>query len=445
MELSLQKIDVRELEDLRHLLWGKDLKDEVFLRWTQGFSFSPDEPTALCQLEGGPCAVIAPVQAFVLKNALFNKKLEPSSVTGKEAKELLVLSLTEILLQLGTDTHRLLFLEADGPDSQGNSPTCSTNGRDTESGERSPKRQKLDPGRFHSKLRCIECDGEESLMSCIRKNLSEFQTDFGVLLYLYSLILTKGIEQTKNELEDLAEPLIDETHGHGSQSLINLMLVGKAISNVWDNDKEVSGLVMRGIQKQSTIGFLTLMEHLRYCEVGWFLKNPKFPIWLLASETHITVLFSKELGLVVKETKESNARQIFQRFDPEGNGFITTCQLGDLMEAVDLVSEKEYVDIMKTKLDPENLGIVTLNSFLEEFYPGESTPEVPTQFILYHYNGLCRSSHDGKVKYKEAKATIKEELDIQIITDTSPMKTCLETKWPSIELGWLSPHIPSLN
>lgn len=55
------------------------------------------------------------------------------------------------------------------------------------------------------------------------------------------------------------------------------------------------------------------------------------------------------------------------------------------------------VDIMKTKLDAENLGIVTLNSFLEEFYPGESTPEVPTQFILYHYNGLGRSSHDRKV------------------------------------------------
>jgi len=27
-------------------------------------------------------------------------------------------------------------------------------------------------------------------------------------------------------------------------------------------------------------------------QVGWYLKNPKYPIWLVGSETHLTVLFS---------------------------------------------------------------------------------------------------------------------------------------------------------
>lgn len=49
---------------------------------------------------------------------------------------------------------------------------------------------------------------------------------------------------------------------------------------------------LQGIPKQSTIGFLSIMEYLHYCEVGWNLKNPKWPIWLLASETHLTVFFS---------------------------------------------------------------------------------------------------------------------------------------------------------
>jgi hypothetical protein len=35
-----------------------------------GFHFSKDEPTALVQSEGGPCAVLAPVQAFILKSLL---------------------------------------------------------------------------------------------------------------------------------------------------------------------------------------------------------------------------------------------------------------------------------------------------------------------------------------------------------------------------------------
>lgn len=35
-----------------------------------GFSFSPDEQTALVQFQGGPCAVIVPVQAYILKNII---------------------------------------------------------------------------------------------------------------------------------------------------------------------------------------------------------------------------------------------------------------------------------------------------------------------------------------------------------------------------------------
>lgn len=35
-----------------------------------GFYFSASERSALEQLEGGPCAVIAPVQAFIIKNLL---------------------------------------------------------------------------------------------------------------------------------------------------------------------------------------------------------------------------------------------------------------------------------------------------------------------------------------------------------------------------------------
>ena len=45
---------------------------------------------------------------------------------------------------------------------------------------------------------------------------------------------------------------------------------------------------LRGIDRQSEVGFLALLEHLRYCEVGSFLKNPKHPVWVMGSETHLT-------------------------------------------------------------------------------------------------------------------------------------------------------------
>jgi len=65
-----------------------------------GFYFNIDEPTALVQREGGPCAVIAPVQAFILKQLL----LESDVITWKAIKaekcdRLLVKAMTEIINQ----------------------------------------------------------------------------------------------------------------------------------------------------------------------------------------------------------------------------------------------------------------------------------------------------------------------------------------------------------
>lgn len=45
---------------------------------------------------------------------------------------------------------------------------------------------------------------------------------------------------------------------------------------------------LRGLSQQSDVGFITLMEQMRYCTVGSFYKNPKNPVWVMASETHLT-------------------------------------------------------------------------------------------------------------------------------------------------------------
>ena len=44
-----------------------------------------------------------------------------------------------------------------------------------------------------------------------------------------------------------------------SQSLINLLLSGKAVTNVWDNDKDISGL-----SKYKTLDVVTLNNMLVY-------------------------------------------------------------------------------------------------------------------------------------------------------------------------------------
>lgn len=98
---------------------------------------------------------------------------------------------------------------------------------------------------------------------------------------------------------------------------------------------------LKGIDQQSDIGFITLMENLGYCTVGSFYKNPKSPIWVLGSETHLTVLFSDERRLVAPETPAETARRVFKSHDPEGNNFIPVAALQTVLAELELVSETE--------------------------------------------------------------------------------------------------------
>ncbi|XP_012938002.1 ubiquitin carboxyl-terminal hydrolase MINDY-3 [Aplysia californica] len=455
---NFQIFEKTSLEDIKLLLWGASLKEEVFSRWSQGFIFSESSPTSLIQFEGGPCAVIAPVQAFLVKCALFGHGMPNmdalTSVSSEGASNLLLEALVEILSQMNSSAYVVVSFDEKSVNVK---ETSSNQQAEDEMGGPSKSLQSEESAQiktdaslaksdlsFHANLRYCCCNDLTDLRTLLKQMLPQLHSCYGVLLYLYSILCTKGIEQIKNEVEDPSEPLIDGIYGHGSQSLINLLLTSHATSNVWDNDKEISGLKLRGLLQQPTIGFLTLLEHMRYCEVGWYYKNPKFPVWLLGSETHLTVLFSTTESLVVKETPGRNANLIFAQFDPEGNGFISSSLLDDVMRALDLVSEKEYVDIMRIKLDAEELGIITRNSFMEEFFPEEPTEQVQS-FSVYHHNALPQSCTEGKVMFVEGRAKLADEIDTQFICDTSPMALCLQTKWPSIEVTWSIGAPPSLN
>ncbi|XP_068091595.1 ubiquitin carboxyl-terminal hydrolase MINDY-3 isoform X2 [Hyperolius riggenbachi] len=437
-------------KELVDLVWGekngKGLVDSIFSRWKQGFVFSDSEPTALEQFEGGPCAVIAPVQAFLLKNLLFaSEKPNWKSCQEDERKDLLCQTLCNILEMASTNKASsyclATWLKGKGtPEPDRELPA------ETSQSEETPPAlaaEELGFDRFHALIQKKNFRSLSELRGAVLNEYPTWKDKFGVLLFLYSVILTKGIENVKNEIEDAEEPLIDPVYGHGSQSLINLLLTGHAVSNVWDGDRECSGMKLLGIHSQAQVGFLTLMESLRYCKVGSFLKSPKYPIWVVGSETHLTVFFTKEMTLVAPESPTEQARRIFQTYDPEDNGFIPDVLLEEVMQALDLVSDPEYVNLMKTKLDPEGLGIILLGPFLQEFFP-EQGSKVPESFSVFHYNGLRQSNHNEKVTYIEGTAVMGFE-DPRLQTDDTPIKRCLQTKWPYVELLWNTDRPPSLN
>ncbi|XP_049887684.1 ubiquitin carboxyl-terminal hydrolase MINDY-3 homolog [Pectinophora gossypiella] len=423
----------RELAHTRRLLWGDQVKDDVFRRWAQGFTFSEDEPSALTQQEGGPCAAIAPVQAFLLRILLAETPGHSfRDLTSEKCNSLLVRAVCTILSQcLAPKYNVAVYRKNDSETEASATNNISVDEQSCDSIEQ-----------FHRKIDVHSFQTLSEVEAYYTRNIRILKEKYGVLLLLYSVILSKGVATIETELAELSDPLIHSIYGYGSQGLINLMLTGRAVAHVWDHDQVVGGLRLRGIERQNDIGFLTIMEHMQYCTVGSFYKNPKHPVWVLASETHLTVLFSLERRLAAPETAGESAERIFRSFDPEGNNFIPSAALQDVLCAADLVSEPEYVELMRRKLDSENLGIILLSAFMDEFFPG-CERGAPDTFTLYHYNGLGRSNPGGRVLYRMGRAALLECPLRAACTD--PMLTCLQTKWPSIDVVWDDGHSPSLN
>lgn len=423
----------RELARTRRLLWGEQVKDDVFRRWAQGFQFSGEEPSALIQQEGGPCAAIAPVQGFLLEILLSETPGHSfQDLTQEKCNSLLVRAVCAIISQcLAPKYNVAVYRKGDADAEASGSKSISAEDQSCDNIEH-----------FHQQIEVHSFQNLSEVESFYTRNIRILKDKYGVLLLLYSIILSKGVSTVETELAELSDPLIHSIYGYGSQGLINLMLTGRAVAHVWDHDQVVGGLRLKGIERQNNIGFLTIMEHMQYCTVGSFYKNPKHPVWVLASETHLTVLFSSERRLAAPETIGESAERIFRSFDPEGNNFIPSAALQDVLCAADLVSEPEYVELMRRKLDSENLGIILLSAFMDEFFPG-CERGAPDTFTLHHYNGLARSNPGGRVVYRTGRAALLE-CPMRAAT-TDPMLTCLQTKWPSIDVVWDDGHSPSLN
>ncbi|KAG9466142.1 hypothetical protein GDO78_017146, partial [Eleutherodactylus coqui] len=92
-------------------------------------------------------------------------------------------------------------------------------------------------------------------------------------------------------------------HAYCTQELVNLILTGRAVSNVFNDVMELDSgkgnlTILKGISHRSDIGFLSLFEHYNVCQVGSYLKTPKYPIWVVCSESHFSVLFCLKKELI---------------------------------------------------------------------------------------------------------------------------------------------------
>ncbi|XP_064647724.1 probable ubiquitin carboxyl-terminal hydrolase MINDY-4 isoform X2 [Lineus longissimus] len=287
--VDAKPIDLQTAIDLKMFIFGSangSFNDE----WRdQSFSFCdlPELQYGIVQKKGGPCGVLASVQACFLQELLFtdgknngHRSLKPPR---HRRSEKLATSLSNIFWRAGEHKRAVVTL----PGGRTMFP--------------SSVRYKADG--LTETLTLNRFDKKDDLTQFMMKCISQFELDgnSGVVLALYSAILSRSIKSIKLDMDEADNKLMG-AHCYCTQEMVNLLLTGLAASNVFNGVIELgeggTSTILRGISSRSDIGLMSLFEHYKSCQVGTFMKTPIYPIWVICSESHFSVLFSLNKQLV---------------------------------------------------------------------------------------------------------------------------------------------------
>ncbi|XP_064613646.1 probable ubiquitin carboxyl-terminal hydrolase MINDY-4 isoform X2 [Liolophura sinensis] len=284
-------IDLQTAVNLKMLIFGSSsgcFNDE----WKyQSFTFS-DQPHLMygfVQKKGGPCGVLAAVQAVLLQEMLFVTDRVPThrwhEPTREERSHCLCKALSKIFWRAGD--HRRAVVAMPGRQSH-----FDGGSRFKEDG-------------LTEKLMLYTFTEFEKLQTFMKDAVRQFELDgqSGVILTLYSAILSRGVDRIVKDMDEATNKLMG-AHGYCTQDMVNLLLTGHAVSNVFNDVMELDSggvgppMILKGLPGRNDIGLLSLFEHYKSCQVGTYYKTPRFPIWVVCSESHFSVLFSIRKDLV---------------------------------------------------------------------------------------------------------------------------------------------------
>lgn len=259
--------------------------------WRQGLFFAGLQPYGLHQVEGGPCGVLAVLQALVIKNLCAQGLSSAALLAATEAQrqEALVAAVAEVLFtNIGDGKKAILIAPAAGLEGR---PVGAQQLRDSKPTTFSSLEQmKLALGKRPWKDGLFQPSG------------------VGLASLLFSVVLTRGtMAIRKNDADDEKAAVMIGGHGYCTQELVNLMIFGRAYSNVFDGSKRIGSgkdfCVLQGAPRRASVGFMSLFEAYKCLEVGQRMKAPTSPVWIVCAESHYTVLFSADASVDPKDDK----------------------------------------------------------------------------------------------------------------------------------------------
>ncbi|XP_047483473.1 uncharacterized protein LOC125035250 [Penaeus chinensis] len=287
-------ITLEEASHLRNLLTGSPA-NTIPAEWMQqNFkqNANPNLSYGLVQNKGGPCGVLACVQAYMMKCLIFGTPVSPSTSpvsplrpSQREWLWALGSAITEILWKAGEEKKAILALP----------------GSFAHFAEHGVGRYSNDGVTENLNLHEFVVQGD--LYDAVNRHMSVFtaETGSGCVILLYSLLLTRGLENVETDKDAGGGHLLN-AHGYSSQEIVNLLLTGIASTNTFNGDQTLGGnsedkVVLKGVHHRSDIGLLSLFEHYDCYKVGSHLKTPQYPIWVVCCESHYSVLFSRDTAV----------------------------------------------------------------------------------------------------------------------------------------------------
>ncbi|XP_036435475.1 LOW QUALITY PROTEIN: probable ubiquitin carboxyl-terminal hydrolase MINDY-4 [Colossoma macropomum] len=282
--LNKRPMDQQLATALKEIIFGSPMMcfSEEWKRQSFTFSNAPALRYGIVQKKGGPCGVLAAVQATVLQKLLFERTSSDSSserlrVSDAVRTKCLTEALAEILWRAGDrkkatvaiNSGRSLFMPVGHYRSEGVLETIT----------------------------CVDVESLDDLKMLVEQHIQQFESGpFGCILFIVCAILSRTIPMVRRDMDVPTSTLVG-AHGYCTQELVNLLLCGRAVSNVFDDEMKLDSgngnfTLLKGIKERCNIGLLSLFEHYNICKVGSYLKTPRFPLWVVCSESHFSVLFS---------------------------------------------------------------------------------------------------------------------------------------------------------
>ncbi|KAM3361160.1 ubiquitin carboxyl-terminal hydrolase MINDY-3 [Capsicum galapagoense] len=424
-----EELSNAEANELFSMIFGCEVTKDILGQWTnQGIRFSPDPDTSmgLVQHEGGPCGVLAAIQAFVLKYLLFFSNdlnmVSPSSsgnvglrrladkesaganifssLSEEKKSRALVRGMCEILFMCGSN-RRVVIASLSTLDTN----LVGSEGRSSDEAiSKALEGLSFESGANLQKVLIINTyTSSEDALQRLEALLPVFRSRMGAMLFLISALLSHGMDSVQADRDDPSQPLVTAPFGHASQEIVNLLLSGEAVANVFDGRMDLGGgMFVKGISTRVEVGFLTLLESLNFCKVGLHLKCPTWPIWVVGSESHYTVLFALDTKVQEENELEGKETKIRRAFDAQdqsgGGGFIS-------VEGFHQVLRETNVNLPADKLQSLcSSGYIVWSEFwqvlldLDKSLGGMKDPSGlmgKKVFDLYHFNGIAKSVMNG--------------------------------------------------